>query len=88
MWKGLIGLRMFILLVSGEWVIVWWKEAAVQLRYQPYLLLVIAYTGHGSGFQELKRANVEILKNALEVVEKLCPKLEFWTLQTGGKVCA
>jgi len=48
--------------------------------------LVAAYTGHGSDFQELKRANVEILENAVTAVEKLCPMLQFWTLQTGGKV--
>jgi hypothetical protein len=45
-----------------------------------------AYTSHGSDFQELKRANVEILSNAVEAVEALCPKLAFFTLQTGGKV--
>ena len=45
-----------------------------------------AYTSHGSNFQELKRANVKILANAVEAVEALCPKLAFFTLQTGGKV--
>jgi nucleoside-diphosphate-sugar epimerase len=45
-----------------------------------------AYTGHGNDFQELKRANMEILSNAVEAVEVLCPKLIFFTLQTGGKV--
>ena len=45
-----------------------------------------AYVGHGSDFQELKRANVEILENAVLAVDALCPKLRFWTLQTGGKV--
>jgi hypothetical protein len=45
-----------------------------------------AYTGHGTDFQELKRANLEILSNAVEAVEALCPKLLFFTLQTGGKV--
>ena len=50
--------------------------------------LVAAYTGHGSDYQELKRANVQILENAVLAVDALCPKLQFWTLQTGGKVCA
>jgi nucleoside-diphosphate-sugar epimerase len=45
-----------------------------------------AYTGHGSDYQELKRANMEILTNAVEAIEQLCPKLLFFTLQTGGKV--
>jgi nucleoside-diphosphate-sugar epimerase len=45
-----------------------------------------AYTSHGSDYKELKRANVEILKNAVEAIEQLCPKLLFFTLQTGGKV--
>lgn len=44
-----------------------------------------AYTGHGSSFDELKAANVEILKNALEAVTECCPDLQFWSLQTGGK---
>ena len=29
---------------------------------------------------------MEILENAVLAVEALCPKLRFWTLQTGGKV--
>jgi nucleoside-diphosphate-sugar epimerase len=45
-----------------------------------------AYTAHGSDFQELKRANLEILKNAVETLEVLCPNMQFFTLQTGGKV--
>ncbi|KAI9807972.1 MAG: hypothetical protein M1825_005279 [Sarcosagium campestre] len=44
-----------------------------------------AYTGHGSDYQELKRANVQLLRNAVSVVEKSCPKVKLWTLQTGGK---
>lgn len=47
----------------------------------------LAYTGHGKSFQEVKEANVEILRNALEALDKLCPKMQFFTLQTGGKVC-
>ncbi|KAF6241297.1 hypothetical protein HO173_000007 [Letharia columbiana] len=44
-----------------------------------------SYTAHGSDYQTLKRANVAILSNALRAVEKTCPSLVFWTLQTGGK---
>jgi len=44
-----------------------------------------AYTAHGSSYADLKEANVEILRNAVEAVDKLCPKLLFFTLQTGGK---
>jgi len=51
------------------------------------LMSVIAYTGHETGFKGIKTANVEILQNAVLAVEKVCPKLQFWTLQTGGKVC-
>jgi hypothetical protein len=39
------------------------------------------------GFAELKKANVDILDNAVKAVEIVCPRLSFWTLQTGGKVC-
>jgi hypothetical protein len=48
--------------------------------------LLIAYTGHGTGFEGIKKANVKILENAVTAVEKLCPNLQFWTFQTGGKV--
>jgi hypothetical protein len=51
------------------------------------LLGFAAYTGHGTGFEGIKKSNVEILKNAVLAVEKLCPSLQFWTFQTGGKVC-
>ncbi|KAL6719724.1 hypothetical protein ACLMJK_001645 [Lecanora helva] len=44
-----------------------------------------SYTAHGSDYQTLKHANVTILENAVRAVEKVCPKLLFWTLQTGGK---
>jgi len=47
----------------------------------PYL----AYTSHGSDYPTLKQANVTILTNALQAVDKVCPNLRFWTLQTGGK---
>ena len=46
----------------------------------------LAYTGHGTGFEGIKKANVEILENAVHAVENLCPNLQFWTFQTGGKV--
>lgn len=38
------------------------------------------------GHEELKRVNVAILEVAVEAVKNVCPKLEFWSLQTGGKV--
>ena len=44
-----------------------------------------AYAAHGSDFQTVKSANVAILTSAIEAVTELCPYLEFWTLQTGGK---
>jgi hypothetical protein len=46
----------------------------------------LAYTGHGTGYEGIKKANVEILENGVKAVENLCPKLRFWTFQTGGKV--
>jgi hypothetical protein len=46
-----------------------------------------AYTGDQSGSDAIK-ANVEILQNAVEAVEHLCPKLKVWIFQTGGKVCS
>ncbi|KAI9749645.1 MAG: DNA polymerase zeta [Chaenotheca gracillima] len=44
-----------------------------------------AYVAHDANFPELVRANGEILKTAVLAVEKTCPNLQFWTLQTGGK---
>lgn len=44
-----------------------------------------AYTGHGTGFEGIKKANVEILENAILAVERLCPNLQVWIFQTGGK---
>ena len=38
------------------------------------------------GFAILKKANMEILENAVKACEVVCPQLKFWTLQTGGKV--
>lgn len=46
----------------------------------------VAYTGHGSSYQELRQVNEMILVNAVGGIEICCPKLEFFTLQTGGKV--
>jgi hypothetical protein len=50
------------------------------------ILFLLAYTGHGTGFEGIKNSNVEILENAVQAVENLCPNLLFWTFQTGGKV--
>jgi hypothetical protein len=44
-----------------------------------------AYTGSQTGPESIK-ANVAILQIAVEAVGKLCPKLQVWVLQTGGKV--
>lgn len=45
-----------------------------------------AYTGHGSDFQTLKEINSKMLWNALEACGDACPRMEYFTLQTGGKV--
>ncbi|KAL6792232.1 hypothetical protein GGI42DRAFT_179751 [Trichoderma sp. SZMC 28013] len=37
------------------------------------------------GFDILKEVNVRILETAVQAVERVSPKLRFWTLQTGGK---
>lgn len=37
-------------------------------------------------FDGILKSNVEILENAIQAVEDLCPNLQFWTFQTGGKV--
>ncbi|RFU74718.1 hypothetical protein TARUN_7530 [Trichoderma arundinaceum] len=37
------------------------------------------------GFDILKEVNVRILETAVKAVERVSPKLRFWTLQTGGK---
>ena len=61
---------------------------ALLIGYREYQELTdrfSAYTAHGSDYQTLKQANVTILVNAVQAVEKLCPNLQFWTLQTGGK---
>jgi hypothetical protein len=45
-----------------------------------------AYTGHGRSHEEVIAANVALVTNSIEALEKVCPKLSFFTLQTGGKV--
>lgn len=40
------------------------------------------------GFDILKEVNIRILETAVQAVERVSPKLKFWTLQTGGKVVA
>lgn len=45
-----------------------------------------SYTGHGDSYAELRRKNEELLTNAVGAVEICCPNLQFFTLQTGGKV--
>ncbi|KAK0727776.1 hypothetical protein B0T26DRAFT_738348 [Lasiosphaeria miniovina] len=37
------------------------------------------------GHEILKQVNVGILETAVLAVEKVCPRLRFWSLQTGGK---
>ncbi|KAF1988255.1 hypothetical protein K402DRAFT_374052 [Aulographum hederae CBS 113979] len=44
----------------------------------------VAYTAHEADHAECKRANVQLLETAIDLVETLCPKVDFWTLQTGG----
>ncbi|KAL6409129.1 hypothetical protein AUP68_05499 [Ilyonectria robusta] len=46
----------------------------------------VAYTGHGGSKRDVVEVNSAIVDNALVAVNKLCPKLRFVTLQTGGKV--
>lgn len=48
-------------------------------------LILSAYTGDQSRHDAIK-ANVNILQNAVEAVERVCPKLKVWIFQTGGKV--
>ena len=45
-----------------------------------------SYVGHGSDRMHLKKVNCEILANAVEACESFCPQMQFFTLQTGGKV--
>jgi nucleoside-diphosphate-sugar epimerase len=67
------------------------EESLLKLQHVPNIQQVThvyyaAYSGHGSGFEELKRVNVEMLTNAVGGVEICCPGLRFITLNTGGKV--
>lgn len=49
-------------------------------------LHTVAYTGQGRTAEELVRLNSAIIDHALLALKKLCPKMKFFTLQTGGKV--
>ncbi|KAH8892855.1 hypothetical protein GQ53DRAFT_793696 [Thozetella sp. PMI_491] len=42
-------------------------------------------TSDFEGFELLKQINVQILETAVRAVESVSPKLQFWSLQTGGK---
>jgi nucleoside-diphosphate-sugar epimerase len=44
-----------------------------------------AYGGHGQPFGPLKELNVAMLRAAAQAVRNVCPAVEAWTLQTGGK---
>ncbi|OAP65619.1 hypothetical protein AYL99_01591 [Fonsecaea erecta] len=44
-----------------------------------------AYTAHGQGHDEVIRANVALVSNSIQALEKVCPNFSFFTLQTGGK---
>ncbi|KAF3069710.1 3-oxo-Delta(4,5)-steroid 5-beta-reductase [Daldinia childiae] len=45
----------------------------------------VAYTGHGRTAEELVRLNSALVDHALLALKKLCPRMKFFTLQTGGK---
>jgi nucleoside-diphosphate-sugar epimerase len=45
-----------------------------------------AYAGHGSDYRQLKKVNSDLLQNAVDACDSLCPAMRFFTLQTGGKV--
>lgn len=47
-----------------------------------------SYTGHYSKPAELRQTNELLLTNAVGGVEICCPNLQFFSLQTGGKVCS
>lgn len=66
-------------------------KSLLQLQHIPGIQQVThvyyaAYAGHGESFEELKRVNNELLTNAIGGVEICCPALQFFTLNTGGKV--
>lgn len=58
---------------------------AIRNIHQVTHVYFTSYTGHGSDYQTLKRANVTILSSAVQAVERTIPHFQFWTLQTGGK---
>ncbi len=65
----------------------------LRFAVQTVMLILVAYTsvesGHASvvgGGKALRDINVKILEHAVQAVERVCPRLQFWTLQTGGKV--
>ena len=35
-----------------------------------------------------KQSNADMLVNTVKAIEEICPSLDFWTFQTGGKVCS
>jgi hypothetical protein len=48
-----------------------------------------AYVHRGWGEEDSesrRKENVDFIVNAVAAVEQVCPKLEFWTFPTGGKV--
>jgi hypothetical protein len=46
-----------------------------------------AYTAHGKSHEEVIAANVALVSNSIQALERVCPNFSFFTLQTGGKVC-
>lgn len=44
-----------------------------------------AYAGHGGDFDQVTNINLGFLTNAIGAITQLCPNLEFWSLQSGGK---
>ncbi len=78
---------MFILRVSDSEIL------RRDLQFKMIRLILLAYTGHETAYtgveggrKTLRDINVKILENAVQAVERVCPSLQFWTLQTGGKV--
>nr|OQO17783.1 hypothetical protein B0A51_15483 [Rachicladosporium sp. CCFEE 5018] len=66
------------------------ESSLLQLQHVPGIDLAThvfyaAYGGHGGSFEDLKKVNSEMLTNAVGGVEICCPKLQFITLNTGGK---
>ncbi|KIW89609.1 uncharacterized protein Z519_09765 [Cladophialophora bantiana CBS 173.52] len=44
---------------------------------------VTSYTAHGKSHERLIKANVALVSNSIQALEKVCPKYSFFTLQTG-----